>query len=103
MRQGRFDRGLHDAMRVMNASIHYDKRMYLEDIQGSLAWAEGLELVGILSADECQAVGRGLSEIGNCRTRPFGGARGPHPALLASDCFSQPDHVAQESPRGPSG
>ncbi|MBI4606017.1 MAG: argininosuccinate lyase [Planctomycetes bacterium] len=63
MRSGRFDRGLGEAMRELNASIGFDRRLYAEDIEGSLAWAEALEKKGILSAEEARAVREGLLAV----------------------------------------
>ena len=63
MRQGRFEKNLDEAMRKLNASIGYDRRLYDEDILGSLAWAEALERGGILSLEERKAIEKGLEEI----------------------------------------
>ena len=45
---------------TLNASIGFDQRMALQDVQGNLAWAEALELAGALrtisiGADSIQA------------------------------------------------
>lgn len=64
MRQGRFEQGLDAAMRSLNASIGYDRRLHAEDIEGSRAWAAALETAGLLSADERQQIEKGLDEIG---------------------------------------
>ena len=52
MRSGRFEKGLTEAMRELNASIGFDRRLYREDIAGSLAWAKALEARGLLSSEE---------------------------------------------------
>ncbi len=63
MRSGRFEKGLDEAMRELNASIGFDQRLYLEDIEGSIAWAEALRLRGILAPEEEKKVCEGLEAI----------------------------------------
>src|SRR5687767_561712 len=63
MRSGRFAGGLLDAMRELNASIDFDRRLYAEDIDGSLAWAEALRARGVLDAAEEKKVREGLEAI----------------------------------------
>ena len=48
-----------------NSSIHFDCKMYQQDIEGSMAHAAMLGAKGILSADEAQALIDGLDEILN--------------------------------------
>lgn len=63
MRSGRFEGTLNAWMRRLNASISYDHRLYAEDIDGSLAWADGLLDRRILSPAEHRAVCAGLEGI----------------------------------------
>ncbi len=63
MRSGRFKKDLSDAMRALNASIDFDRRLYAEDIDGSLAWAEALRARGIISLEEEQRIRDGLEKI----------------------------------------
>ena len=44
-------------------SIHYDRRLYRQDIAGSIAHARMLAKQGIISHDEAAAIERGLTEI----------------------------------------
>ena len=39
MRSGRFEKGMAENMRSLNASISFDKRLYREDIEASKVWA----------------------------------------------------------------
>ena len=48
---------------VFTASVDFDQRMAAEDIQGSLAHAEMLQSIGILTAEELAAIQQGLSII----------------------------------------
>jgi argininosuccinate lyase len=50
-------------MNAFNQSLHYDKRMYAVDIQGSIAYAKALALGGILTNDECQKMITGLNAV----------------------------------------
>ena len=63
MRGGRFGKDLHRAMRDANASVDFDRRLYAEDIRGSLAWAEALRRRGIITAEEEARIGEGLRAI----------------------------------------
>ncbi len=63
MRGGRFEKRLHDAMRRLNASIGFDRRLYREDIDGSISWARALEKAGIVDADEARRIVDGLEAI----------------------------------------
>ena len=63
MRSGRFKKGLDEAMRRLNASIDFDRRLYAEDIEGSLAWTEALRASGLLDAGEEKSIREGLEKI----------------------------------------
>ena len=63
MRSGRFEKGMADNMRSLNASIGFDKRFWREDIEGSKAWARGLLDTGFLSADELEKICDGLDKV----------------------------------------
>ena len=63
MRSGRFEKDLGDAMRKLNASIGFDRRLHAEDIDGSLAWAEALRTRGLISDDEEKRIRDGLEAI----------------------------------------
>lgn len=63
MRSGRFQKKLTDAMQALNASISFDKRLYPEDIRGSIAWAEALRAQGVISPDEEAKVQRALRMV----------------------------------------
>ena len=63
MRSGRFEKGMADDMRSLNASIGFDKRFWREDIEGSKAWARGLLDSGILSAEELEEICGGLDKV----------------------------------------
>jgi argininosuccinate lyase len=44
-------------------SVSFDRRLYAHDIQGSIAHAQMLAKVGLISGDECQQIEQGLAEI----------------------------------------
>jgi argininosuccinate lyase len=61
---GRYAEGPGAIMREINASIGFDRKMWRQDIRGSLAHAAMLAHVGIISADDEAAIRHGLEEIG---------------------------------------
>jgi len=61
--RGRFDGAADRRVERFTASVHCDRRLYAEDIEGSIAHAAVLERAGVLSADEARAVTRGLQAI----------------------------------------
>lgn len=60
---GRFAQGPDAIMEAINASIDFDKRLYREDIAGSMAHAAMLAENGIISAEDAAAIHKGLTEI----------------------------------------
>ena len=60
---GRYAEGPGAIMREINASIGFDRKMWRQDIRGSLAHAAMLAHVGIISAEDEAAIRRGLAEI----------------------------------------
>jgi len=60
---GRFAEGPSVIMAAINASIGFDRKMWRQDIQGSLAHAAMLSHVGIISAEDEAAIRDGLAKI----------------------------------------
>ncbi len=60
---GRFQRSLDDKAAHFSASVDIDKRLALEDLQGSEAHVTMLGQQGILSDAECQRIKQGLSDL----------------------------------------
>jgi len=60
---GRFSKALNQEADDFNSSIHFDSKMYRQDIQGSLQHAAMLQKQGILSAEECAKITEGLLSI----------------------------------------
>lgn len=61
--KGRFKKELAKETNDFNASIHFDSRMYREDITGSMAHATMLGACGIIEKSESEKIVQGLSEI----------------------------------------
>jgi argininosuccinate lyase len=61
---GRFAAGPAAIMEDINASIGFDKRLWRQDIQGSLAHAAMLGKVGVIGQDDVVAISDGLKAIG---------------------------------------
>ena len=60
---GRFSKDVDGDVNDFNQSIHFDGRMYKEDIEGSIAHATMLAHQGIISADDGQAIVAELKKI----------------------------------------
>lgn len=60
---GRFNKALDKQADDFNSSIHFDSRMYKQDIIGSMAHAIMLRRQGIISESEEKLIQKGLSEI----------------------------------------
>ena len=60
---GRFTKETDKDVYLFNASISFDKRLYRQDIEGSIAHAVMLEKQGILTTEEKDAIVKGLTEI----------------------------------------
>lgn len=62
---GRFSKALDKMADDFNSSIHFDSRMYRQDITGSMVHAMMLSRQGIISREEMNEILRGLGEILN--------------------------------------
>ncbi len=60
---GRFTGKAHSLMEEFNASISFDQRLYAQDIEGSIAWAQALERARVLTRGESGKITAGLKEI----------------------------------------
>ena len=60
---GRFGTRTDRRVEEFTESISFDRRLFEQDIKGSIAHAEMLAHVGLLTSEECQQIVRGLSEI----------------------------------------
>ncbi len=60
---GRFDSAPDPAAFDFGASFPFDRRLFEDDVAGSLAWAEALVACGALSAADGQAIRDGLTSI----------------------------------------
>ncbi|MEO6985440.1 MAG: argininosuccinate lyase [Paralcaligenes sp.] len=59
----RFSEPVSDLVKRYTASVHFDQRLAGVDIQGSLAHAEMLAAISVISADDNTAIKRGLAQI----------------------------------------
>lgn len=60
---GRFNEPTDAFVEAFTASIGFDKRMYKQDIAGSIAHARMLSKVGVLAGEECDLIVSGLQSI----------------------------------------
>lgn len=63
MWSGRFSVGTSSLLDRFNASIMFDRKLYREDIEGSMAHATMLKKQGILSEEELKDIIRGLEQV----------------------------------------
>ena len=63
MWSGRFSAGASNLLDQFNASIMFDRKLYKEDIEGSIAHAEMLTRQGILTGEELIEITEGLEQV----------------------------------------
>src|SRR5512146_1809354 len=61
--QARFSQAAHALTEGFVESLSFDRRLWKYDIAGSIAHAEMLADVGLISKSDCQAIKRGMKEI----------------------------------------
>ncbi|MBK5230108.1 MAG: argininosuccinate lyase [Thermoleophilia bacterium] len=59
----RFDDPQHDLFKSINTSLEFDRRLYPEDIEGSVAHAEMLAAKQIVGADDLVEIKNGLTQV----------------------------------------
>src|SRR5213594_702834 len=60
---GRFDTAPDAAAFQFGASFRFDRRLFEDDVTGSLAWARAIARAGVLDADEARRIEAALTEI----------------------------------------
>jgi argininosuccinate lyase len=60
---GRFKEGMSKSVEKFTSSIDFDKRLYKEDVTGSIAWANALKRVKVLTSAEAGKIIKGLKAI----------------------------------------
>lgn len=60
---GRLSGELDPRAAQLNRSLPFDRRLGLEEVRGSIAWAQALERAGVLSSAEAEGLVRGLEQI----------------------------------------
>ncbi len=60
---GRFAEPTDDDLRRLNDSIGFDKRLYAEDIAGSMAYARAISAAGVLTPAEAETISGGLRQV----------------------------------------
>jgi argininosuccinate lyase len=60
---GRFDGSTDHRVEAFTESISFDRRLFGQDIQGSIAHAQMLAAVGLITSEECKQIVQSLSEI----------------------------------------
>ncbi|NWG15787.1 MAG: argininosuccinate lyase [Chloroflexi bacterium] len=60
---GRFSEPTDEQLRALNDSIGFDRRMYRQDITGSIAYARAIAQAGIISGAEAEVITGGLRQV----------------------------------------
>jgi argininosuccinate lyase len=60
---GRFKGGTDPVMEKFNESLSFDKRMWAQDLKGSMAFAKANVTTGILTQQECDQIVQGLEQV----------------------------------------
>src|SRR6266536_5832106 len=60
---GRFTEKPHEIFAEFNDSFRFDRRLFVADVSASIAHANGLAKIEILSADEAAAIVGGLTRL----------------------------------------
>ena len=60
---GRFAGTPDEAVFRFQASLAFDRQLFEDDVEGSIAWSEALESAGVLAADEAEAIRAALTDI----------------------------------------
>lgn len=63
MWSGRFEKPSSELLEAFNASIGFDNKLYAQDIEGSIAHAQMLGSIGILSQEDVSAIEKGLTRV----------------------------------------
>jgi argininosuccinate lyase len=61
---GRFAGEPSKLLRALNDSFAFDRELFAEDVQGSIAWARAIADAGVLTVEECAAIVEALGKIG---------------------------------------
>ena len=60
---GRFDGAPDEALRLLNDSLPFDRRMALQDVAGSVAYARAIARAGVITDEEAAQIVAGLEQI----------------------------------------
>jgi argininosuccinate lyase len=60
---GRFTEPTDEDLRALNDSLRFDKRLYRQDIAGSMAYARAIARAGVITAEEAEAIVAGLQQV----------------------------------------
>ena len=60
---GRFDAPPDAAALDLGSSFHFDRRLFEDDVTGSIAWARALERAGVIDAEDAGAIDAALADI----------------------------------------
>ena len=68
---GRFHDAPSALLRALNDSFAFDRELFAQDVEGSIAWARAIGAAGVLTGEEVEAIVNALAKI----EPPIRGAR----------------------------
>jgi len=60
---GRFNEAPSALLRALNDSFAFDRELFAEDVEGSIAWARAIGAAGVLTGEEVEAIANALVKI----------------------------------------
>jgi argininosuccinate lyase len=60
---GRFAAPPSELLRALNDSFGFDRELFADDVEGSIAWARALGRAGVLTGDETESIVKGLRQV----------------------------------------
>src|SRR5438552_12582304 len=60
---GRFEAAPSQILKALNDSFAFDRELFVDDVQGSIAWAQALADANVLTREECNSIVFGLRDI----------------------------------------
>jgi len=82
---GRFEAEPSELLRRLNDSFAFDRELFAEDVEGSIAWARALGDAGVLTADEAQTIVNGLQRVATAAPAVVAPAADAAPATQYED------------------
>src|SRR4051794_28916395 len=100
---GRFAAPPSALLRALNDSFAFDRELFVEDVEGSIAWARALARAGVLTSAEAETIVNGLVNVPAPEEEGQTKGRGPRAEGREASAESTPTaaHPTRPSAPGP--